>query len=95
MQQAVMATLRYGKLSNGIAIPCAYALERSDGKSIIFQNGYEYRSLAYHLGAPVDADGWDTDNIEHDKAVAWLDANEGEAFDISGSYDTLEETAWV
>jgi hypothetical protein len=96
MYTPVMATLRYGKLGSGIHIPCAYALEREDGKSILFQNGNDFSSLAYYLGAPVNPDyaTYDEFVAEHDKAVAWLDEHTGEEFDIAGSYGDLEEEAW-
>jgi hypothetical protein len=89
----VMATLRCGQLGNGDWIPAAYALETNDGRSIVFQNGYEYRALAYHLGAPVDPDVSEYDEMmkEHDKAVRWLDKRVGKRFNIAGTYDEMLE----
>ena len=96
MYTPVMAALRYGKLSNGMSIPCAYALEREDGKSILFQNGYDLASVAYYLGAPVDPDYATPEDAinQHDLAVKWLDEHVGEEFDISGSFADLDEEVW-
>jgi hypothetical protein len=88
MYTPMMATLRYGRLGNGMGIPCAYALEREDGTSILFQT--DHLSLAYYLGAKVDPD-----NIRHhNKAIKWLDRNVGREFNIADSYGTLDDEAW-
>jgi hypothetical protein len=93
MYNPVMATLRYGKLSNGTHIPLSYALEVDDGRSVIFQSGFDFAHLAYHLGANIDIDDTSRDGIAraHTLAVDWLDEHLGEQFDIAHSYAELLE----
>jgi hypothetical protein len=93
MLTPITATLRYGRLSDGTGIPCAYALETDDGRSILFQDPLDWTSLAYHLGAHVDTAPLTSDDREEQYLIAcrWLDANIGIEFNIAGSYDELLE----
>ena len=93
MLTPIFATLRYGKLRDGTGIPCAYALETDDGRSVLFQNPLDWTSLAYHLGAHVDTAALTSDDREEQHAIAyrWLDANLGTEFNIAGTYDELLE----
>lgn len=93
MLTPTIATLRYGKLRDGTLIPCAYALETDDGRSVLFQNPLDWTSLAYHLGANVDTATLTSDDREeqHYLACRWLDANLDEQFNIAGTYDELLE----
>ena len=72
--------LRYGKLSNGLRIPCSYALELEDGRSVLYQTDRDWPSLATALGARLALGLREIYDVE--AAGRWLDALVDDEFDV-------------
>lgn len=73
-------TLRYGELGDGTRIPCAYALETTDGRSMLIDADTDRPGLAMVLGAGHHDESPSLSDAIW-RATRWLEERVGDEFE--------------